>query len=63
MPRRSRASPTSIVAKAAELSVAVPQVVAHRVTRMALAGPGALSPRDTSCQGLNLAMGFLAVSR
>jgi hypothetical protein len=31
--------------KAAELAFAVPQVVAHRVTRMALASPK-LSPRD-----------------
>lgn len=35
----------SLVAKAAELSVAVPQVMAHRITRMAIAGP-ALSERD-----------------
>lgn len=36
--RRKRPSP-SLAWKAAELAVAVPQVVAHRVTRMALAGP------------------------
>ena len=42
--RRKRVSP-SLAWKAAELAVAVPQVVAHRVTRMALAGPK-LSPRD-----------------
>jgi hypothetical protein len=42
--RRKRPSP-SLAWKAAELAVAVPQVVAHRVTRMALAGPE-LSPRD-----------------
>jgi hypothetical protein len=35
----------SIATQAAELSMAVPQVVAHRVTRMALAGPK-LSARD-----------------
>jgi hypothetical protein len=35
----------SLIAKAAELAFAVPQVVAHRVTRMALAGPS-LSDRD-----------------
>ena len=35
----------SLAAKAAELAVAVPQVVAHRVTRMALSGPK-LSLRD-----------------
>jgi hypothetical protein len=34
-----------LTAKAAELALAVPQVVAHRVTRMALAGPK-LSARD-----------------
>ena len=42
--RRKRLSP-SLAWKAAELAVAVPQVVTHRVTRMALAGPK-LSPRD-----------------
>ena len=35
----------SLIAKAAELAFAVPQVVAHRVARMALAGPS-LSDRD-----------------
>jgi len=45
MSRRNRSS-SSIAAKAAELSIAVPQVVAHRVARMALAGPGVLSKRD-----------------
>jgi hypothetical protein len=42
--RRSRKS-TSVAAKSMELAIAVPQVVAHRVTRMALAGPN-LSDRD-----------------
>ena len=42
--RRKRLSP-SLAWKTAELAAAVPQVVAHRVTRMALAGPK-LSPRD-----------------
>jgi hypothetical protein len=42
--RRSRAT-RSLAVKAAELAFAVPQVVAHRVTRMALSGPK-LSPRD-----------------
>ena len=42
--RRSRAT-RSLVVKAAELAFAVPQVVAHRVTRMAMASPK-LSPRD-----------------
>ena len=41
---RKRVSP-SLAWKAAELAVAVPQVVAHRMTRMALAGP-TLSARD-----------------
>jgi len=36
--RRSRKS-KSLAAQSMELAVAVPQVVAHRVTRMALAGP------------------------
>jgi hypothetical protein len=42
--RRSRAN-RSLAVKAAELAFAVPQVVAHRVTRMALSSPR-LSPRD-----------------
>jgi hypothetical protein len=42
--RRNRVSPP-LAWKAAELAVAVPQVVAHRLTRMALAGPQ-LSSRD-----------------
>lgn len=42
--RRSRAT-QSLAVKAAELAFAVPQVVAHRVTRMALSGPK-LSARD-----------------
>ena len=42
--RRTRAK-TSLAQQAAELALAVPQVVAHRVTRMALAGPHP-SPRD-----------------
>lgn len=37
-PRRKRQS-TTLMIKATELAFAVPQVVAHRVTRMALAGP------------------------
>jgi hypothetical protein len=44
--RRKRLSASPALAlKAAELAVAVPQVVAHRLTRMALAG-STLSPRD-----------------
>jgi len=42
--RRSRAT-HSLATKAAELAFAVPQVVAHRVTRIALSGPKP-SPRD-----------------
>ena len=42
--RRNRAA-RSLAVQAAELAVAVPQVVAHRVTRMALSGPK-LSARD-----------------
>jgi hypothetical protein len=45
MPYRSKRKATSVAAKAAELAVAVPQVVAHRITRMALSGP-TLSERD-----------------
>ena len=43
---RARRSPAAANARTlAELAVAAPQVVAHRVTRMALAGP-VLSSRD-----------------
>jgi hypothetical protein len=42
--RRKRKA-ASLVLKAAELAFAAPQVVAHRVTRMAIAGP-TLSQRD-----------------
>ncbi len=42
---RRRRVGQSLAVKAAELAFAVPQVVAHRVTRMALSGPK-LSARD-----------------
>ena len=45
MPIRLPPKSRSLVKKAAELALAVPQVVAHRVTRMAMAGP-TLSDRD-----------------
>jgi hypothetical protein len=45
MPSRSSRKPKSVVTKTAELAVAVPQVVAHRVIRMATSGP-TLSERD-----------------
>jgi hypothetical protein len=45
MATRRRRAAQSLAVQAAELAFAVPQVVAHRVTRMALAGPK-LSPRD-----------------
>jgi hypothetical protein len=45
MPSRRPRKTQSIVTQAVELAFAVPQVVAHRVTRMALAGP-TLSARD-----------------
>jgi hypothetical protein len=45
MATRHRKTPASTALKAAELAYAVPQVVAHRLARMALAGP-ILSPRD-----------------
>lgn len=44
MPRSTKSRSTG--QKLAELSVAAPQVVAHRVTRMALASPTKLSKRD-----------------
>jgi len=45
MPARRRRPSASLSAKTAELALAVPQVVAHRVLRMAQAGPN-LSARD-----------------
>jgi hypothetical protein len=45
MPSRRTRKTQSIVTQAVELAFAVPQVVAHRVTRMAIAGP-TLSERD-----------------
>ena len=36
---RRRRSPSTLAAQSAALAVAVPQVVAHRLTRLALAGP------------------------
>jgi len=45
MPSRQSRSAASFAVQAAELAVAVPQVVAHRLTRMAIAGP-APSQRD-----------------
>jgi hypothetical protein len=45
MPSPFKRKTKSIATKAAQLAVAVPQVVAHRMTRMAIAGPK-LSPRD-----------------
>lgn len=45
MPTRRKTPSRSLTAKATELAFAVPQVVAHRMTRMALAGPK-LTPRD-----------------
>lgn len=45
MPARRRRPFASLSAKTAELALAVPQVVAHRVLRMAHAGPN-LSARD-----------------
>lgn len=45
MASRRKRKTQSLVAKAADLAFAVPQVVAHRVTRMAIASPS-LSKRD-----------------
>jgi hypothetical protein len=45
MPSCRKRKTKSLVAKAAELAFVVPQVVAHRVTRMAIAGPS-VSERD-----------------
>jgi hypothetical protein len=45
MPSRRRRTTQSLATQAAELAIAVPQVVAHRVARMALSGPRP-SPRD-----------------
>ena len=45
MPSRSTHKSQSVAKKTAELAIAVPQVVAHRMTRMAMSGPK-LSERD-----------------
>ena len=45
MPSGRRRKSLSLLAKSAELAIAAPQVIAHRVTRMAIAGP-TLSARD-----------------
>jgi hypothetical protein len=45
MPNHRSRNAKSLASKAAELGLAVPQVVAHRVTRMGMAGP-TLSERD-----------------
>lgn len=45
MPARRARKSTSVAMQSAELAIAVPQVVAHRMMRMALAGP-VLSERD-----------------
>lgn len=45
MPSRRPRKPSTLATKMAELSFAVPQVVAHRVARMAIAGQ-TLSERD-----------------
>jgi len=39
MPRRTFRQASSLARKTTELSVAAPQVIAHRLVRMALAGP------------------------
>jgi hypothetical protein len=44
MAARRRRRATSLAMVAAELALAVPQVVAHRVARMTLAGPLAVRP-------------------
>ena len=43
--RRQRAKTSSVAVQAAELALAAPQVIAHRLARIALAGPR-LSERD-----------------
>jgi hypothetical protein len=45
MPSRPTNKSRSVAQKTAELAVAVPQVIAHRITRMAMSGPE-LSERD-----------------
>src|SRR5580765_3268999 len=43
--RRQRAKTSALAVQAAEIALAAPQVIAHRLTRMALSGPR-LSERD-----------------
>lgn len=54
MPPLRKRRPRSLAVTAAELAFAVPQVVAHRVTRMVLSGPQ-LSARDREEFGLMVA--------
>lgn len=58
MPARRRRSP--LAAQAAELAIAVPQVVAHRMTRMALAGaqPSARDKREFQRMGQEKVLAF-----
>jgi len=53
MPRPRKGQATSLMIKASELAFAAPQVVAHRVTRMALAGtsPTARDQREFQQMG------------
>jgi len=60
MPRRHKRQSTSLIVKATELAIAVPQVVAHRVTRMALAGssPTARDRREFRKMGVEKMSAF-----
>jgi hypothetical protein len=60
MPRRHKRQSTSLIVKATELAIAVPQVVAHRVTRMALAGtsPTARDQREFRQMGVEKMSAF-----
>jgi hypothetical protein len=60
MPRRRKRQATSLMFKATELAIAVPQVVRHRVTRMALARtlPTARDQREFRQMGLGKMAAF-----
>jgi hypothetical protein len=60
MPSRRRRKSSSLIVKATELAFAVPQVVAHRVTRMALAGtsPTARDQREFRQMGAEKVAAF-----
>lgn len=60
MPARRRSPSTRLAQQTLELSLAAPQVVAHRLTRMALAGPrpSAADSREFNLMGTEKILAF-----